>query len=148
MDSDPQAWTDDQLRLFGVCQDHYQTMQEWSNKHDTIIILRPSTFETLQRMQDGVYASKSVDVHDKSSDWGPMSGLVTLDPFFSKKHVGRLPITQQLFFDDKIANAKAHSAGQNTDLDAVQLLLPDWKNKKLPLEWNDSEQKPSGVHWG
>ena len=33
----------------------------------------------------GSYSTKSVDIHDKSSDWGPQRGSVPVDPFFSKK---------------------------------------------------------------
>mmetsp|Transcript_71773 Transcript_71773/g.126716 ORF Transcript_71773/g.126716 Transcript_71773/m.126716 type:complete len:430 (+) Transcript_71773:287-1576(+) len=110
---------------------------------NVIIVLRPSTFETLQRIQDGIYASKSVDVHDKSSDWGPMSGLVTLDPFFSKKHAGSQPIIQKAFFEDKVAYAKAHSAGQSTHLKAVQLLRPDLKGETVKFKAT-AKDKASG----
>ena len=41
------------------------------------------------RLIDAGFATKSMDIHDKSSDWGLTSGFVPIDQAFSKKKIGQ-----------------------------------------------------------
>lgn len=69
---------------WGITRKHLIKLAAWAEKHKTVIILRQSEFDTLDKIATGKYKTKSVDVKDKSSNWGPQKGLVTLDPAFSK----------------------------------------------------------------
>jgi hypothetical protein len=67
----------------GITAKHIRAI-EWCCKDvDTFLFVRPSTPDTMRLIDQG-YATKSMDIHDKSSDWGPMAGLVPCDPAFSK----------------------------------------------------------------
>ena len=48
-------------------------------------MIRPSDPTSTKLQKANKYATKSLDVHDKSSNWGPMSGFVPADHFFNKK---------------------------------------------------------------
>jgi hypothetical protein len=67
----------------GITTKHIRCI-EWACKDvNTFLFVRPSTQDTMRLIDQG-YATKSMDIHDKSSDWGPMAGLVPCDPAFSK----------------------------------------------------------------
>jgi len=75
--------------LPGVTAHHANELQKWAITFDVALMVRLSTDATVKLIENGKYATKSVDIHDKSSDWGPMSGFVPVDAFFSKnKKVG------------------------------------------------------------
>jgi anthrax edema toxin adenylate cyclase len=67
----------------GVTAKHIADIERVCRELNTFIFLRPSTKETMQLIDQG-YATKSMDIHDKSSDWGPASGFVPCDGAFSK----------------------------------------------------------------
>jgi hypothetical protein len=67
----------------GITPDHVLAIQRVCVDWNTFLFVRPSTRDTRDCIQAG-YATKSMDIHDKSSDWGPHAGLVPCDPAFSK----------------------------------------------------------------
>jgi hypothetical protein len=69
----------------GVTKEHYQKLQKFVNENNVALFVRISDKTSLRLIQDGNFACKSVDVHDKSSNWGPQRGTVPVDPFFNKK---------------------------------------------------------------
>jgi hypothetical protein len=68
----------------GMPMAHAQAIAEFCKLHDIFVFIRPSEAETMQLIDAG-FATKSMDIHDKSSHWGPMAGAVPLDRGFSKK---------------------------------------------------------------
>ena len=67
----------------GITTKHIRDIERTCREVNTFLFIRPSTKETMQLIDQG-YATKSMDIHDKSSDWGPASGFVPCDPAFSK----------------------------------------------------------------
>ncbi len=67
----------------GVTASHITAIHLTCKSSNTFLFLRPSTVPTM-RLIDAGFATKSMDVHDKSSDWGLTSGLVPCDQAFSK----------------------------------------------------------------
>lgn len=71
----------------GITQKHIGDIERTCREVNTFLFIRPSTRETMELIGQG-YATKSMDIHDKSSNWGPMSGFVPCDPAFSKALTG------------------------------------------------------------
>lgn len=71
----------------GVAGLHLEAIAEVCRKRNCFLFIRPSEPATVRLIKLG-FATKSMDVHDKSSDWGLTSGLVPCDQAFSKKLVG------------------------------------------------------------
>jgi hypothetical protein len=67
----------------GITTKHIRDIERTCRELNTFLFIRPSTKETMQLIDQG-YATKSMDIHDKSSDWGPASGFVPCDAAFSK----------------------------------------------------------------
>ena len=75
----------DRERSTGLVDRHREALENLVKDLDLVLVIRPSdpTSTKLQKIKK--YATKSLDVHDKSSNWGPMSGFVPTDYFFNKK---------------------------------------------------------------
>lgn len=73
-----------QLRM---TEAHIAAVKMVCQKRDLFLFLRPSEADSVLLIKAG-YATKSMDVHHKSSNWGPMAGFVPCDPAFSKKFEG------------------------------------------------------------
>ncbi len=71
----------------GVVDAHLRAIHGACQDANCFLILRPSTVPTMRLIAAG-FATKSMDVHDKSSDFGPMSGLVPCDQAFCKAPKG------------------------------------------------------------
>lgn len=71
----------------GITSKHIGDIERTCRQVNTFLFVRPSTKETMELIGQG-YATKSMDIHDKSSDWGPASGFVPCDPAFSKALTG------------------------------------------------------------
>lgn len=88
----------------GILPRHVEIIQEVADEHNVIIVLRPTdptSTAILAQMEHGAsYSTKSVDIHSKSSNWGPMAGFVPLDPFLSKKLVEKL-LDMEISQEDK-----------------------------------------------
>ena len=74
----------------GVTRSHLRDIHNACRQMHTFVIVRPSTPATM-RLIDAGFATKSMDIHDKSSDWGLTSGLVPVDQAFSKNCDGKTP---------------------------------------------------------
>ncbi len=66
----------------GVTSKHLRDIHWACQQKNTFLFGRPST-EATMRLIDAGFATKSMDIHDKSSDWGLTSGLVPIDQAFS-----------------------------------------------------------------
>ena len=67
----------------GIAEAHIEKLQKYANHYQVAIFVRVSTADTMELIESTEFSTKSVDVHDKSSDWGPHRGTVPVDPFFS-----------------------------------------------------------------
>ncbi len=74
----------------GVVRSHLSSIHSVCQNLNSFMFLRPSTVPTMRLIEAG-FATKSMDVHDKSSDWGLTSGLVPCDQAFSKAWAGKTP---------------------------------------------------------
>lgn len=71
----------------GIVQAHIHAIHRVCKREDAFVFVRPSTAATMRLIKAG-FSTKSMDVHDKSSDWGLTSGLVPVDQAFSKNRTG------------------------------------------------------------
>ena len=69
----------------GLVDRHREALEKLVKEMDVTLIVRPSDPTSTKLQKANKYATKSLDVHDKSSNWGPMSGFVPIDYFFNKK---------------------------------------------------------------
>lgn len=67
----------------GILASHVSPIAATAREVDAFIFIRKTNLNSTLLIEMG-YATKSMDVHDKSSDWGPMAGFVPCDPAFSK----------------------------------------------------------------
>lgn len=72
----------------GIVAAHVRAIEGTAQKENTFIFVRPTEYDSTVLIRHG-YATKSMDVHHKSSNWGPMAGFVPCDPAFNKKCDGR-----------------------------------------------------------
>ena len=72
----------------GVVNEHIVKLEQARKELNLFLFIRPTEYDSTKLIQQG-YATKSMSVHDKSSNWGPMAGFVPCDQFFSKKYIGQ-----------------------------------------------------------
>ncbi|CAA0121341.1 Calmodulin-sensitive adenylate cyclase [BD1-7 clade bacterium] len=72
----------------GVAQNHVVAIERQMLYDNCFVILRKTEYDSTMLIKGG-FATKSMDIHAKSSNWGPMAGMVPLDPAFSKKRTGQ-----------------------------------------------------------
>lgn len=72
----------------GIVDTHSTAIAKTAAAENTFIFIRPTEYDSTILIRAG-YATKSMDVHHKSSNWGPMAGFVPCDPAFSKKCDGK-----------------------------------------------------------
>jgi Anthrax toxin LF subunit len=70
-------------RKSGILAKHVGPIANTAREVDAFILIRKTNLDATRLIGMG-YATKSMDIHDKSSDWGPMAGFVPCDPAFSK----------------------------------------------------------------
>ena len=75
----------------GITDSHQEKLQAWVNKYNVALFVRVSDLTSVNLIDTDKFACKSVDIHDKSSNWGPQQGAVPVDPFFNKKSGESLP---------------------------------------------------------
>jgi Anthrax toxin LF subunit len=68
----------------GVTQKHIHAIHRVCQEKKTFLLMRETELASM-RLIDARFATKSMDIHAKSSNWGLMSGFVPCDPAFSKK---------------------------------------------------------------
>lgn len=71
-----------------IVSTHISGIERVTRDKNLFLFIRKGTKESCALIKSDKFPTKSMDVHDKSSDWGPMSGLVPCDPFFCKKNEG------------------------------------------------------------
>lgn len=96
---------DQDLTIKGVSLKHAPQIAKVAKEMNTFIFIRPSTDDTVRLIEAG-FATKSNDVHDKSSDWGPMAGMVPVDQGLNKKANAPDPNWQPL-----LAKQRGHAHG-------------------------------------
>ena len=74
-------------RESGVVTEHISALENKCKELNVFLFIRPTELDSTRLIKQG-YATKSMSVHDKSSNWGPMAGFVPCDQFFSKKYIG------------------------------------------------------------
>lgn len=72
----------------GIVGQHLRDIHWVCQQRNAFLFIRPSTVATMRLIAAG-FATKSMDIHDKSSDWGLTSGFVPVDQAFSKKLTGQ-----------------------------------------------------------
>jgi len=68
----------------GVTQKHIDAIHSVCQKENAFLFMRETELASM-RLIDARFATKSMDIHGKSSNWGLMSGFVPCDQAFSKK---------------------------------------------------------------
>ena len=118
---------------FGVTEAHRFLLQEYCDKWKVSLILRISDPTSLRLVATNKFACKSVDVHDKSSNWGPQQGSVPVDLFFNKKfgplHTNADPnveTTRKKEIDHATGDDAKYKEGDKykTGVKPVQLFVP------------------------
>jgi len=67
----------------GVSDLHVDGILDVAARNNFFLFVRPTEDDSIRLINEG-YATKSMDIHDKSSNWGPMAGFVPCDGAFSK----------------------------------------------------------------
>jgi toxin LF subunit len=75
-------------RRSGITAEHIAAIEDLMASENSFMFVRPTEFDSTILIKAG-YATKSMDVHHKSSNWGPMAGFVPCDPAFNKKCDGK-----------------------------------------------------------
>ena len=119
----------------GVAQDHVEALRRVCAERKVFLFLRPTDPASTRLIKEG-YATKSMDIHHKSSNWGPMAGMVPVDPAFNKV----FGVTQQNPnpaepLPQPLAHAHNHPHGASA---AVQLALSD----KLLNDFSQGQDAP------
>ncbi|HDX9707064.1 TPA: hypothetical protein ROY17_004781 [Bacillus thuringiensis] len=69
----------------GLVKSHVDGFKKVAEKNDTYLLFRPVNPLSTSLIEEGA-ATKGMNVHGKSSDWGPMAGNIPYDADLSKKH--------------------------------------------------------------
>jgi hypothetical protein len=68
----------------GIVDAHVGAITTVAQRRNCFIFVRPTNEDSMRLIAEG-FATKSMDIHAKSSDWGPMAGFVPMDTAFDKK---------------------------------------------------------------
>ncbi|GAA5149659.1 hypothetical protein GCM10023213_47660 [Prosthecobacter algae] len=77
----------------GLVGSHVEKFKQVAKDTNTILMFRPVNQMSTGLLEEGT-AAKGLNVHGKSSDWGPMSGYIARDQNLSKKHDDSKAITK------------------------------------------------------
>lgn len=117
----------------GVTKEHYQKLQKFANDNVVALFVRISDKTSLRLIKDGNFACKSVDVHDKSSNWGPQRGTVPVDRFFNKKLGGNGDGSSMETPNPSILTSRAEDIGHAKEGDQKNKLKTGVDAKPLVL---------------
>lgn len=78
----------------GIAHKHISAISDAMYELDCFLFVRPTEIESTRLIKKG-FATKSMDVHDKSSNWGPMAGCVPTNMAFCKKESGSATFNQK-----------------------------------------------------
>lgn len=115
----------------GVVAAHVRAIEEVTMHENAFLFLRPTELDSTRLIKEG-YATKSMDIHDKSSNWGPMSGFVPCDPAFSKKLVGT---------PNAALHVAAYKQAQPVQLFLTSTLVNGLSPSKIKVAANANEYK-------
>ncbi|MEZ5084075.1 MAG: anthrax toxin-like adenylyl cyclase domain-containing protein, partial [Bacteroidales bacterium] len=124
----------------GIVGTHITAIEQAAKSKNTFIFIRPTEYDSTILIRAG-YATKSMDVHHKSSNWGPMAGFVPCDPAFSKKCIGS---------PDPMESEVKHGAAHPAQLALKPELLTAHKKVQFPTGFILSSSqggKGKGVEW-
>jgi hypothetical protein len=133
----------------GIVDSHIKNLEATAASENTFIFVRPTEFDSTILIRAG-YATKSMDVHHKSSNWGPMAGFVPCDPAFSKKCEGKPnPQEQEHKHGDAhpvqlALKASLLSEHQKIEFQTAYLLAPAGGDK-LDVPWIAKRQVAKGA---
>src|SRR4051812_7529283 len=68
----------------GMLDAHVDATRHVAVTNNAFIFIRPTTMDAKRLIEYG-YSTKSMDIHHKSSDWGPMAGFVPVNHALDKK---------------------------------------------------------------
>ncbi|EEL02945.1 Calmodulin-sensitive adenylate cyclase [Bacillus cereus BDRD-ST196] len=71
------------IKNSGLVSEHVEGFKEIAKNNHTYIFFRPVNKLSTELIKQGA-ATKGLNVHGKSSDWGPMAGFIPYDANFSK----------------------------------------------------------------
>jgi len=89
----PMAKGDTAVSLSGLVPKHVDEFKKVAAETNTILMFRPVNPMSTGLLAEGTSA-KGLNVHGKSSDWGPMAGYIAVDQNLSKKHSDEGAITR------------------------------------------------------
>ncbi|WP_342221354.1 anthrax toxin-like adenylyl cyclase domain-containing protein [Candidatus Fukatsuia endosymbiont of Tuberolachnus salignus] len=89
------------IKASGMVAEHVSAFAQLAKEQDTYFIFRPVNGFSTSLIAEGA-ATKGLDVHGKSSDWGPMAGYIPFDQNLSKK------------LGDEVAVAKGNQDNQDS----------------------------------
>ncbi|WP_242069969.1 CyaA/EF/ExoY family adenylyl cyclase toxin, partial [Bacillus cereus] len=69
----------------GLVPSHVENFKKFAKDKQTFLFFRPVNKLSTSLIEKGA-STKGIDIHGKSSDWGPMAGYVPVDQDLSKKH--------------------------------------------------------------
>jgi hypothetical protein len=131
---------------------HRIALQNLATTLDSVFVIRVSDATSTKLVKAKVYRTKGLDVHDKSSNWGPVAGFVPTDLFFNKQS-GNLGLNSATMPSPEV-DIHAHAKDIltfDTKLNTVQLYLsPELRddfmksNKEAKCPLHDNEVCPEG----
>lgn len=117
----------DAVQNSGLVASHVEKFKEIAKNKQTYILFRPVNRLSTSLIEHGA-ATKGMNVHGKSSDWGPMAGYIPFDADLSKKHDSEKDVK-------KGNDDNTHSIAENTGvIDKIQLSISDARIKELKDE--------------
>ncbi|UKW64629.1 anthrax toxin edema factor (plasmid) [Bacillus anthracis] len=79
------------LKASGLVPEHADAFKKIARELNTYVLFRPVNKLATNLIKSGV-ATKGLNVHGKSSDWGPVAGYIPFDQDLSKKHGQQLAV--------------------------------------------------------
>ncbi|WP_410993779.1 anthrax toxin-like adenylyl cyclase domain-containing protein, partial [Bacillus cereus] len=111
----------------GLVTSHVENFKNIAEEKQTYILFRPVNKLSTSLIAEGA-ATKGMNVHGKSSDWGPMAGYIPYDADLSKKHGSEKDVKKG---NDDNTHSIAENAGV---IDKIQLSISDARIKELKDE--------------
>ncbi|WP_342064540.1 anthrax toxin-like adenylyl cyclase domain-containing protein [Candidatus Fukatsuia endosymbiont of Drepanosiphum platanoidis] len=75
---------EDAIKASGIVDEHVKQFIKLAKRKDTFFIFRPVNGLSTSLIKQGA-ATKGMEVHGKSADWGPMAGYIPFDQDLSKQ---------------------------------------------------------------
>lgn len=116
----------------GLVASHIQQFIELAKSKGTYLLFRPVNKLSTSLIERGA-ATKGMNVHGKSSDWGPMAGFIPFDQDLSKKHGNRGAVEK--------GNADNHHSIEPSQQEIAKVALT------LTAERLDELQKEGLLKW-